>query len=224
LSIVEGFRHPAITIITEPDSGMYEALAKGLRRAEGKVVAYLNAGDLYHPHAFDVVLDLFETGRVSWLTGYNVIYSSSGVMTYALLPPRYRTSLFVCGLYGTLLPYVQQECTFWAAELTPFLDLERLASLRLAGDYYLWSTFCHRAPLTIVTAVLGGFRRHSGQLSLDREGYRREVRTMTRCPGPFALLTALLDGLVWYGTPPAVKKWLNPHGILSYDHVGQRWR
>src|SRR5690349_3953356 len=34
------------TIISEPDRGMYDALGKGLKRATGDVVAYLNAGDI----------------------------------------------------------------------------------------------------------------------------------------------------------------------------------
>ena len=43
---------------------MYEALAKGLSLATGDVVAYLNAGDYYHPGAFDVISEVFKSQEV----------------------------------------------------------------------------------------------------------------------------------------------------------------
>jgi len=51
---------------------MHEALAKGLIRADGDVVAYINAGDYYHPRAFDIVTDVFEQNSCDWITGCNM--------------------------------------------------------------------------------------------------------------------------------------------------------
>src|SRR6202011_3513933 len=65
-------------IVSEPDRGMYDALAKGLRRATGDVVAYLNAGDLYAPTALDVVADVFEQNEVSWITGCQGEHNEQG--------------------------------------------------------------------------------------------------------------------------------------------------
>jgi FkbM family methyltransferase len=59
VAIAQSFNHPAVTIVSEKDQGMYEALAKGLVRATGDICAYLNAGDVYAPAAFDAVLDIF---------------------------------------------------------------------------------------------------------------------------------------------------------------------
>jgi glycosyltransferase involved in cell wall biosynthesis len=46
--------------ISEPDRGMYEAINKGLRMADGEVLAYVNSDDLYFPWTLDVVVDAFE--------------------------------------------------------------------------------------------------------------------------------------------------------------------
>ncbi|HAJ59018.1 MAG TPA: glycosyl transferase, partial [Cyanobacteria bacterium UBA8543] len=64
-----------IKIISEPDLGMYDALSKGLKLASGDIVAYINAGDYYNKHAFDVVLEVIESEKANWLTGYNVFYN-----------------------------------------------------------------------------------------------------------------------------------------------------
>jgi glycosyltransferase involved in cell wall biosynthesis len=45
--------------LSEPDSGMYAAINKGMRLATGDIVAYLNSDDLYLPWALEVVAQHF---------------------------------------------------------------------------------------------------------------------------------------------------------------------
>jgi glycosyltransferase involved in cell wall biosynthesis len=223
LAIVESYASSNIRIISEPDRGMYDALAKGLRAATGDIIAYLNAGDYYHRYAFDIVLDFFETKKVEWLTGYVMHYNEKSYLTGAELPYKYRPNLFACGLYGPLLPSLQQESTFWAASLNALLDYERLAGFRYAGDYYLWLQFSQRCDVHIVKGYLGGFRRNRGQLTDDLTEYYRELRSMTRQPGVVDYLRAWLDYPVWHCAPPRLKKRLNREGLSLYDHRLQEW-
>ena len=103
IAIIESYDNSSIKITSEPDSGMYDALSKGLRKATGDIIAYINAGDYYNKHAFDIVLDIFETQEVSWLTGYRVYYSETSYFIGADLPFKYRNRFFACGFYGTIL-------------------------------------------------------------------------------------------------------------------------
>ena len=211
-----------IRLFSEPDTGMYAALAKGMRRASGDIIAYLNAGDFYNRYAFDIVLDLFEQKQVRWLTGYNVHYNDKSYFLNVKLPFKYRRDFFACGLYGTKLIFVQQESTFWDASLNRCLDYDRLAAYRYAGDYYLWSCFAQECDLHIVEAYLGGFRIEEGQLSEDREAYMQEMMSLTAKPHLFQYILAAFDRVMWYA-PVELKKWFNKDGLFRYDHKLREW-
>lgn len=51
---------PGVRLFVEKDSGMYDALNRGLRRAEGDILAHLNSDEQYLPGALRAVSDLFE--------------------------------------------------------------------------------------------------------------------------------------------------------------------
>lgn len=217
--------HPALQIFSEPDRGMYDALGKGLRRATGQYVAYLNAGDYYHKCAFEVVADLFARyPDVRWLTGFNTIYNEHSQVVMVTLPSRFRPAFFENGFYGgDTAAGVQQESTFWRAELLALLDYDRLAAFRLAGDFYLWQRFATRHELHIVGAQLGGFKRHPGQQSEADEAYAREVLPLTRPVRPFERSLARWDNLVCKFASPGIKRRLHPQAHFVYDLVARRW-
>jgi len=214
-----------VRILSKPDQGMYEALAGGLRLATGDLCAYINAGDFYAKEAFDVVLDIFASGRAEWLTGLSVNYNEQSQLVGISLPYRYRPRLFACGLYNNrILPFVQQESTFWHSRLHRQLDFERLAGFRLAGDYYLWHQFSRQVELKIVLSHLGGFRTHQGQLSRDLPAYRREMSEILggRTPNLLDYGLACCDAVMWKA-PIAWKKKLNPQGLFIFSNDEQRW-
>jgi glycosyltransferase involved in cell wall biosynthesis len=223
VDIASAYRSSSVTLISEPDEGMYDALAKGLEGVEDGICAYLNAGDLYSPRAFDCVLDVLSGRKASWLTGLEVAYNERSQIIRVTLPFRYRRRLFDCGAYGTILPFVQQESTFWDARLNRLIDFARLRRFRYAGDYYLWHTFSALEPLRIVESHLGGFRVHHGQLSAGNLGaYRAEMAAICREMTLADRCIAWVDRMLW-DAPTRVKKALNREGLLRYDSARGAW-
>ncbi len=212
-----------VELVSEPDTGMYDALAKGLRRCRGEVVAYLNAGDLYDLAAFDVVADVVEGHGVRWLTGMRVARNERLEVVEVLVPFRYRRALVRQGAYGKVLPFLQQESTFWERSLLEAVDLEALARLRYAGDFLLWRSFAARAELVVVEAQLGSFTYHPGQRSEDMGAYREEFERLSE---PFTIgarFRAELDRRLWV-LPSPLKKRLAGAAFLRYDLRSGAWR
>jgi glycosyltransferase involved in cell wall biosynthesis len=226
LDIVRDVCGDRAEIVSQADGGMYEALARGLHLATGDVVSYLNASDAYSPTALDVVADVLDQHRsVEWVNGLNVSYNERGHVVSARLPIRYRRRFARKAMYGSsLLPsFIQQESTFWRRRLLTLVDLERLATFRLAGDSYLWTCLARQADPVIVEAYLGGFTHHLGQLSSDSEGYRRELRTLRSTASPADVAVALFDRAERLA-PPKLRKLLNPRGLLRYSQAEDLWR
>jgi glycosyltransferase involved in cell wall biosynthesis len=165
----------SLTYISEKDSGVYDALAKGFRTVTGDIVAYINSDDYYQPNTFSTVAEIFDRyADVEWLTGMHVFYNEKGSITRTWLPFKYDRDWIKKGMYGTILPFVEQEATFWRRSLLDFVDFQRLREYTLAGDFYLWHTFCQHTDLYIVNSCLGGFRFSSGQLSKQLDKYYEE--------------------------------------------------
>jgi glycosyltransferase involved in cell wall biosynthesis len=223
-ALLERYESQGVTVVSERDAGMYAALAKGLQRATGDFVAYLNAGDFYHPGGLSIAAECFELPGVDWLTGYAATYNDQSQLTASFLPFRYRRSLFECGAYGTLLPFhLQQESTVWRRSLHSSVDFARLRSLRLAGDSYLWKCFASVSDLCVVAGHIGGFRVHPGQLSERADEYRMEIRSFCRVPSVRDRLRCLVDRAYW-AAPQRVKTWGSRHSLIFYDHRRQAWR
>lgn len=209
-------------VVSEPDSGMYEALAKGLGRAEGEIVSYLNAGDAYAPDALDIAADCLE--HAAWVTGLAVLEDESGAVLRTRFPWRLRRRY----LRKTLLwnpPWfpmtLQQESTFWRRELLETVDLDRLATFRLAGDAYLWKCFAGVTELRVVDAHLGGFTRHQGQLSSDMGAYRRELAGIRDAPDLVDRACGILDQLDYRLLPDKMRRRLARRRTLQRPGSGR---
>lgn len=216
-------RGVSMQVLSEPDSGMYDALAKGFAFVSGELLAYLNADDIYFPNALSTVATVFgDHPEVSWITAMCTVLNESGQVTSTILPLAYDRDLVCAGVYGTIhINAIQQESTFWRASLLTALNIEELRRFKLAGDFFLWNAFAQQAELWIIQTCLGGFRSHAGQLSRQRDAYRREMAEIGGGAGPIQRIRAFLQLLGTYFLPDRLKRRLNPR-ILHY--VDGRWK
>jgi glycosyltransferase involved in cell wall biosynthesis len=225
VTLARSYGDPRLQIISEHDSGMYDALAKGLSRVTGDIVAYINAGDYYHKCAFDIALDMAEKG-IEWFTGFQIIYTENSYVVDVTCPFIYRRAFIMKGMYdGICLPFIQQESVFWSKRLNNAIDFAKLKTFKLAGDYFLWHTFAHLSNLHIAAGYVGGFKVEQDQLSSNKDGYRSEIRNIIGNNSPPTMLDWVIryiDRKIWL-LPAKVKKRFNPRGIALYDWKLNQW-
>jgi hypothetical protein len=177
--------------ISEPDSGQYDAINKGFSKTTGEIMAWLNSDDKYMPWTFSIVADIFTAfPQVEWLTtscefhwdragravwcGYLSGFNRQAFFKGANLPGR--------NWYAT--GWIQQESTFWRRSLWDQTGGHVDASLKMAGDFELWSKFFHHADLYTISTPLGGFRVHGDQKTNDHmQTYFEEAEVSLRRHG-----------------------------------------
>ncbi len=70
---------PRVKAFVEPDGGMYDGINRGLRRATGDVLAYLNCDEQYLPGALASVAACFDTHpEMDVIFGYTLIVDETG--------------------------------------------------------------------------------------------------------------------------------------------------
>jgi glycosyltransferase involved in cell wall biosynthesis len=100
--------------VSEPDSGQTDAINKGLLRATGDIVAFINSDDHYLPGAFEKAVALFEQTGARWIVGAcRYVYEDGRLMDVwkPELPatPRHRWIIDPVGW--------PQASTFWRHDL-----------------------------------------------------------------------------------------------------------
>ena len=87
LSIVEKYLRPEDYVYTEPDNGPYDAMNKGVAKAQGEIVAILNADDYWMPGTCETVREaVVETGTHrrchTWLCRSGGIFAASATSLF----------------------------------------------------------------------------------------------------------------------------------------------
>jgi glycosyltransferase involved in cell wall biosynthesis len=171
LDIIETAKGRLAFFVSEPDDGMYDALAKGFARSTGEIMGYLGADDLHMPWTLALVGEIFAAfPDVQWITScFPLVADGQGRIVRArYLPPPSRRRFF----QGANLPgfswrahgWIQQESTFWRRSLWEKAQgIDR--TLKLAGDFDLWCRFMKLAEPLSVETPLAAFRRHGFQIS-----------------------------------------------------------
>jgi glycosyltransferase involved in cell wall biosynthesis len=142
VEIVERYSDQLAWWVSEPDGGQTDALNKGLERATGDIVAYINSDDYYLPGAFDVAVEALARSDALWVVGAARFVDAKDHLTEVWSPrlPVRARHWWILDPWG-----VPQAATFWRREaferygvfrrdMTYVFDTEFGLRLALAGE------------------------------------------------------------------------------------------
>jgi glycosyltransferase involved in cell wall biosynthesis len=177
---------------SEPDRGMYDALNKGFAHTRGEIMGWLNSDDLLLPGALRAIGEIFDRfPDVQWLSSLTLsTWTPTGNCSGTATIEGFSHAAFLEGGYlpggGRHYGWIPQESTFWRRALWEKAGGCVDASLKLAGDYELWSRFFRHAELTGTPTPLGGFRTHAAQKSRALDDYLTEAHRVTNTAAQLA--------------------------------------
>lgn len=165
---------------SEKDEGQSDAINRGLERATGQIMCWLNSDDVFLPGALNAVGHAFSSDPdLNWLTGYHVKFGHNLVSWHRNLhPPRTLVDWLVA------CP-VAQPSTFWRRTL-----YERFGALdtkfHYALDYEYWVRFAFGGEvLRLIERPLSGFRLHGDSKTVQSQSkFRSEEETLREMYAP----------------------------------------
>ena len=101
---------------SEPDQGQSEAINKGLRRATGGLISYVNSDDLYCPGALQRVAEEFsDHPEADFVHGDGDVIDELGQLQWEWLSRSYDYSVLTTYhfLWNKITNYILQPATFW---------------------------------------------------------------------------------------------------------------
>jgi glycosyltransferase involved in cell wall biosynthesis len=165
LEVVERYRPWLACLVSEPDAGQSDAINKGMRRATGAVLAYVNSDDLYMPGALQAVGAAFADPAVRWLSGPGRLFGPNVGWGYTWPEKPWRERWQWAA--GNRLC---QSSTFWGREVARAVG-EFDTALRVSMDQDYWLRVALAGyELTWTRRVLSAFRMHEGSRTASVEG------------------------------------------------------
>ncbi len=157
-------------VVSEPDQGMYDAIAKGFERATGDILCYLNADDLFECGGLQSVGEYFAQHGES-----QVIYHEDIVLVDGWKYPNARQPKSVDTVDLLRGHILFQDGVFWRRSAYQAVGGMR-RDLKLAGDFDLWLRLSARFPLIRRPSHVSCFRVRPGQLSTHMDDYHKEMQ------------------------------------------------
>ena len=153
--------------ISEPDKGQAHAVNKGIARARGDIMGWLNPDDTYKPGALQLVADTFKRRAEATCIYGHADYIDEKDVVQCPYPTRYPLTR------STLARrcHICQPSVFFKRQL--FDNGLRLdETLKICMDYDLWIRLSKKYPFYFLDAVLANFRIYRSNRTI---GQRKAV-------------------------------------------------
>jgi glycosyltransferase involved in cell wall biosynthesis len=160
VELLEGREDPHLTWVSEPDRGQTDAVNKGLRRASGDLLAWLNADDAYVPAAVDRAIQHLERNPETKAIFGGINYVDEKGEVFRSLTPRpfsWRRYLYLGSFVPTPTIIFRRELL----DRAPSLD----ESYVDAADYDFYLRLLRGVRVDRVDEPLVNFRYHPASKS-----------------------------------------------------------
>jgi glycosyltransferase involved in cell wall biosynthesis len=195
LDVLQRYDH--LRWLSEPDHGQSHALNKGFAIAEGEIIGWLNADDVYLPGSIAAGVQVLRDTGCALVYGGWVQLDEAGNATREISPTPWDYRLQLEARNGVSQPGTL--FTRQAYESVGGID----ESYRYAMDYELWLKLGASFDVRCIERPLAGFRVHSMSKSVaEAPGFRAETWRAARSHGARLRSPLFLDYYL-----PAERPW-----------------
>ena len=122
--------------VSEKDEGQSYAINKGLQKASGEIVCWLNADERYMKNTFKIINNFFNDKNVELVFGNTIVKDSSGERFFEKKCPKINPFFYLLFFAGI----IPSDTTFWRKglqERVGVVDEENYPRLSMDYDWFL---------------------------------------------------------------------------------------
>jgi len=151
---------------SKKDKGQLDAINKGMRKANGEILTYINADDIFLPGAFNEISRLYLTDSDSlWFAGKGKVINSSG-KEIAKLVTQYKNLLLLINSkhFLMMVNYLMQPSVFITKKAWKKFGPFR-GTLDFVTEYDLWLKIANHKMPAVSGDYLSSFRIESSTIT-----------------------------------------------------------
>ena len=159
---------------SKKDKSNFHAVHKGIKKSNGKIIIWINSGDLLDKNAVKNITEIFKKkNNINWINGRCGYIKNN--FKFSLIPYLYPRKKILKGhAHKKFWGYIQQESVSFRKSL--YLKSKGLITKKYsASDYYLWKKFAKIDSLHTFFIKIGYFRTHKNQLSSLKNFYEKDT-------------------------------------------------
>jgi len=190
VDIIKKYENRLAYWVSEKDSGQAEAINKGLARATGDIVAWINSDDFYFPGAIESAVKAFEAHPdVGMVYGDTVAVDEKGEFIHF---PQYAqwglADLLTFNIIGQPAVFMRRDVLLKAGFLDP--------SFHFLLDHQLWIRMASRAPMVYVPERWAAGRFHESAKNVAQAAkFGEEAFRILDWAKSDPLVSPVLDGI-----------------------------
>jgi glycosyltransferase involved in cell wall biosynthesis len=206
VDIIRKYENRLAWWISEKDDGQVDAINKGMQRATGDILAYLNSDDLYLPGTLQRVAEHFRANPDCGLVyGDYHLVDGGGKLLQRRRELPFDYTMGCCIGLGIIIP---QPAAFWTRDTFSRVGLFD-PSLHFAMDADYWLRTARITKIEHIPHFLAEFRMHAESktgihLDSTTSAYREEFQAILRRSWETLPLSRLLP---WQVSKPFRKVW-----------------
>ena len=159
LNIIERYKHlfgDRLTVISEKDNGLYDAMNKGINYATGEIIGIINSDDWYELDAIEQIINVYKNNKDAVIYGAVAIRRETGISKISISDYKEIQNIMM-NHTGVFIPksIYRKFGTF---------DID----YRISSDYDLIARlFNNKVPFKCISKVIANFRE--GGLSMKQK-------------------------------------------------------
>jgi len=174
LEIIEKYKQKIDYFISEPDSGMTDALIKGFAHATGEILCWLNSDDMFSDNTLQEVAKIFSKNDVDILFGNGYFVNSNNDIIKPFRVSKLTNEAVVSGVTSFMQPSI-----FWSSNIFNKVGgIDRSFNIVMDLDLFTRILYSPEVKVHFSSFYFSRFRIHSEQSSswATKDAYRYEIK------------------------------------------------